>query len=51
MLFPPSTCPRSEVLTQGRICTLLVLLWGAVWGVPCKGEKMVGQVETKGVVA
>lgn len=34
-----------QVLTQGRICTLLVLLWSAVWSIPYKGEKMVGQGE------
>lgn len=30
------TCTHSMLgylLTQGRICTLLVLLWGAVWGI------------------
>lgn len=46
--FPPHDYLRIGALTQGRICTLLILLWSAVWCIPYGGEKTVGRMEIKG---
>lgn len=46
--YPSHGYPRVGALTKGRICTLLILLWSAVRGIPYRREKIVCRMEIKG---